>query len=73
MEKNNKNFQFNKAFQEIEEISQWFQSDNIDIDKGLEKYKRGLELIKMCQQKLKEVENQFIELKKQSSSANNEK
>ena len=63
MEKENKNFKFSKAFEEIEEIGQWFQSDNIDIDKGLEKYKRGLELIKRCQQKLKEVENKFIELK----------
>jgi len=63
MEKENKNFKFSKAFEELEKISQWFQSDNIDIDEGLEKYKRGLELIKQCQQKLKEVENKFIELK----------
>ena len=68
MDKEDKNFKFSKAFQEIEEISQWFQSDNIDIDKGLEKYKRGLELIKKCQKKLKDVENKFIELKKNQNS-----
>ncbi len=67
MEKNNKNFKFSKAFQEIEAINQWFQKDDIDLDEGLEKYKKGLELIKECQQKLKEVENKFIEIKKETN------
>lgn len=57
-------FDFTKAIAEIEEINRWFQNENVNLDEGLMKFRRGLELIKKCQERLKEVENEFIEIKK---------
>ncbi|MBI4990691.1 exodeoxyribonuclease VII small subunit [Candidatus Gottesmanbacteria bacterium] len=58
-------FDFTKAVSEIEEINQWFQNEDIDLDEGLAKFRRGLELIKKCQTRLKQVENEFTEIKKE--------
>lgn len=58
-------FDFAKAIKEIEEINQWFQNEDIDLDVGLEKFKRGLDLIKKCRIRLKQVENEFIDIKKE--------
>lgn len=59
----NTKFDFTKAVKEIEEINQWFQNEDIDLDVGLEKFKRGLDLIKECRTRLKQVENGFINIK----------
>lgn len=58
-------FDFAKAVSEIEEINQWFQNEEIDLDIGLEKFKRGLDLIKKCRTRLRQVENEFIDIKKE--------
>lgn len=60
-------FDFSKAIGEIEEINQWFQNEDIDLDEGLEKFRQGLELIKKCKSRLKQVENEFVEIKKEFS------
>ena len=57
-------FNFTKAYKEIEEINEWFQRDDIDLDEALKKYERGMELIKKCKERLKQAENKFEELKK---------
>lgn len=58
-------FDFSKAISELEEINNWFQKEDIDLEVGLSKFKRGLELIKKCRARLKEVENEFIKIKKE--------
>lgn len=58
-------FDFTKAIKELEEINHWFQNEEIDLDKGLAKFRRGLELIKKCRGRLKQVENEFTEIKKE--------
>ena len=63
MPKNN----FKEAFKELEEINEWFQQEDTDIDQALKKYKRGLALIKECQERLRETENEFIKIKKEFS------
>lgn len=60
-------FNFSKAIADIEKINQWFQNEEIDLDEGLEKFRNGLELIKKCKSRLKEVENEFADIKKQYS------
>ena len=60
-------FNFKNAFEKLEEINESFQTEDIDIDDALEKYKKGLELIKKCKQRLGEVENEFLEAKKEHS------
>lgn len=57
-------FNFTKAYQEIEEINDWFQSEEIDLDEALQKYEKGMELINKCKGRLKEAENRFEEIKK---------
>jgi exodeoxyribonuclease VII small subunit len=64
-------FDFSKAITELEEINRWFQSEEIDLDTGLAKFRRGLELIKICRGRLKQVENEFIEIKKEFSPEEN--
>lgn len=61
--KNTKKQDFGKSYQELEEIIQWFEKEQVDLDEGLKKFERGLELAKQCRQRLKEVENRVNELK----------
>jgi len=57
-------FNFTKAYKEIEEINTWFQQEDINLDEALEKYERGMELIKKCKNRLRQSENKFEEIKK---------
>lgn len=58
-----KTFNFAKAFEELETITEWFESEEVDLDEGLKKFERGLELAKQCKEKLGEVENKVKEIK----------
>jgi exodeoxyribonuclease VII small subunit len=59
---NSPELDFAKAMQELEAINEWFQSDEIDLDKGLEKLKKGRELIAACKARLSTIENEVIQL-----------
>ena len=54
---------FAKAFSELEELTQWFETQDVDLDEGLKKFERGLELAAVCKKKLSEVENNVERLK----------
>ncbi|MEK7582870.1 MAG: exodeoxyribonuclease VII small subunit [Patescibacteria group bacterium] len=59
------NFNFKKAFEELEKINEWFSGEDIDIDEALEKFKRGTELVKEAKKHLKEAENKFTRIRKE--------
>ncbi len=59
-----KEINFAKAFEELEAITEWFERDGADLDEGLKKFERGLELAKQCKEKLSEVENKVETIKK---------
>jgi exodeoxyribonuclease VII small subunit len=59
-----KEVSFAKAFAELEELTQWFETEDVDLDEGIKKFERGLELSTICKKKLAEVENKVTELKK---------
>jgi exodeoxyribonuclease VII small subunit len=42
---------------ELDELLNWFESGDIDIDQAVDKYKQGLELIKEIEDRLKTAEN----------------
>lgn len=63
--KPDKSFDFAKAIAELEEINRWFQNEEINLDEGLAKFRRGLEIIKNSRRQLKQVENEFMEIKKE--------
>ncbi len=55
-----------ETIKKLRAITAWFESqDEIDVEKGLERIKDGSELIKASRSRLKELENEFEEVKKQ--------
>jgi len=63
MTKNNINL--SETIKKLRAITEWFESQHeIDVEKGLEKIKEGAELIKSSRTRLKELENEFEEVKK---------
>jgi exodeoxyribonuclease VII small subunit len=60
-------FHFSKAMAELAEINTWFQSQDIDLEEGLKKLKRGQEIIKQCRDRLKNIENEFTQIKEDLS------
>lgn len=50
---------------DLEKILKWFEAQKeVDVERGLEKTKEGVVLIKSLRSRLKEVENEFEEIKK---------
>jgi exodeoxyribonuclease VII small subunit len=54
-----KEFSFNEAVVEIEEILRNIDSGELDIDKLSVEVKRASELIKLCQKKLRSTEDEI--------------
>ncbi|MCK5476058.1 MAG: exodeoxyribonuclease VII small subunit [Candidatus Pacebacteria bacterium] len=62
MEKTN----LSESLKKLGKIVDWFESqEEIDVEKGLEKVKEGVKLIKTSKERLKRVENEFEEVKKE--------
>lgn len=57
-------FQFGKGFEELEKIVAEFESRELDLEKDLPKFERGLELAHKLQARLKEIENKVITIEK---------
>ena len=54
-----------ESLKKLEEIVNWFDvQKEVDVENGLEKVKEGVILIKASKARLKEVENEFEEVKK---------
>jgi exodeoxyribonuclease VII small subunit len=54
-----KQFSFNEAVAEIEKILRLIESGNLDVDKLSVEVKRASELIRQCQKKLRETEEEI--------------
>lgn len=63
---------FKKAIEELEEINDWFSQEDIDLDEGLKKLKKGKDLIISCQKRLDEAETEFIDVKNELESLDQE-
>lgn len=67
MKKDKKNL--SKSLKELDEIVNWFENqDEVDVEGGLNKVKIGVKLISDIKKDLKEVENEFEEVKKELKS-----
>ncbi len=52
------------SLKSLEEIVKWFDAqEEVDVEAGLEKVKSGVALIKASKQRLRELENEFEEVK----------
>ncbi len=67
-----KKINFGEAFIELEKITDWFEKEDIDLEEGLAKFERGLELAAKLKTKLKEVENKVEEIKVKFGELQNE-
>jgi len=56
-------FSYKKARLRLDEILRFFESDDFDLEKGRELFQEGIELIKKSLDRVKEVENEIIEIK----------
>ena len=62
-----KNLSYN--LKRISEITKWFDNqEEVDIEEGLKKTKEAAELIKKSRERLKAIENEFEEIKKEVGS-----
>lgn len=59
-----KKFDFTKGYAELEAIVQDFESRELDLEKDLPKFEKGLQLAKQLQERLKEIENTVQEIQK---------
>lgn len=64
MEKAAKKFDFTKGYEELEGIVRDFESRELDLEKDLPKFERGLVLAKQLQERLKEIENTVQEIER---------
>jgi len=56
----------NDNLKRLSEITDWFdKQEEIDVEAGLEKVKEAVQLIKISKERLKEIENEFEEIKKE--------
>ncbi|MFA6429560.1 MAG: exodeoxyribonuclease VII small subunit [Patescibacteria group bacterium] len=65
MTKKKTEIDFAKGFAELEEITQWFERGEPDLDQGIEKYQRATELAKALRERLTEAENVVKEMRHQ--------
>jgi exonuclease VII small subunit len=57
----------------LAEIVAWFdEQKEVDVERGLEKAREGAALIKELKEKMKDVENEFREIKKDLQSVDEE-
>lgn len=57
-------FNFSKGYEELEKIVADFESRELDLEKDLPQFERGLKLANKLQKRLKEIENRVIEIDK---------
>ncbi|PIP23905.1 MAG: hypothetical protein COX36_00790, partial [Candidatus Nealsonbacteria bacterium CG23_combo_of_CG06-09_8_20_14_all_38_19] len=56
----------NNNLKQLSEITRWFENqEEVDVEEGLRKVKEAVSLIKISKERLKEIENEFEEIKKE--------
>lgn len=57
-------FEFEAALKELEQIAAWFERPDIDLDEGLVKFERGMELAQRLKEHLAGVENRVERIRR---------
>jgi exodeoxyribonuclease VII small subunit len=63
MTNDHKKVDFAAGLNELEEITAWFESEEVDLDAALPKFERGMELAASLRAHLKTVENKVEKIK----------
>ena len=62
----------NNNLKNLSEIADWFDNQKeVDVEQGLKKVKEAIALIKASKERLKEIENEFEEIKKEADIEEN--
>lgn len=69
MDKGDKKTDFAAGLKELEAITAWFESEEVDLDQALSKFERGVELAAKLREQLKVVENQVEQIKQKFDQA----
>ena len=72
MEKKLKNSSFEDNLKKLEEIVEQLESGDIDLEKSVELYEKGMILKNHCEEKLKKVELQIKKIKIQNNKIKKE-
>lgn len=68
--KEKQNIDLNANLKRLNEISGWFEDqEEVDVEEGLKKVKEAAGLIKSSKERLKAIENEFEEVKKDMQEA----
>jgi len=60
------NQNLNTNLKKLAEITEWFENqEEVDVEEGLKKVKEAVKIIKASKGRLKEIENEFEEIKKE--------
>lgn len=71
MENKEKEIKFEDKIKELETIVSELESGDIDLDSSIEKYTKAMTLVKECDEKLKNVEEQVNKIVTESGSLEN--
>lgn len=61
-------YNFTKNLKELEEITSWFESEEVDLDQALTKFERGMTLAAELKDHLSGVENRVEKIKQKFTS-----
>lgn len=61
---------FEQSFKKLETLVQEFERGDLDLEKGLSKFKQALSLAEICKKRLDETENKIIKIKEQFKDFN---
>jgi exodeoxyribonuclease VII small subunit len=67
MSQTDEKFDFAAGLKQLEEITAWFESEEVDLDKALVKFEQGVELAAKLRQHLQSVENRVEKIKQKFS------
>lgn len=62
--KESKDIDLSKGFEELEEISAWFETGETDLDEGVRKFERAMIIADALKKRLTMAENKVKEIKK---------
>ncbi len=71
MEKKEKEVKFEDKIKELETIVSELESGDIDLDSSIEKYTKAMNLVKECDEKLKNVEEKVNKIVTENGSLEN--
>lgn len=64
MPKETSSTNFTRAYEELERIVASFEAGDIDLERDLPKFERGLKLASQCRERLKTIENHIRKIEK---------